>query len=85
LRSTPKASLHGELQPGITTTKFSGRDRRDLWGPLTVGDPGGGYGTALALNAAGDVFVTGSLYSGTNYDYAVIKYHGSDGAVLWGP
>ena len=70
---------------GITTTKFSGATGAILWGPLNVGDPGAGYGTALALNAAGDVFVTGSLYSGATIDYAVIKYHGSDGAVLWGP
>ena len=43
-----------------------------VWGPLTVGNPGGGYGAAVALNAAGDVFVTGSLYSGTSFDYAVV-------------
>ena len=71
---------------GITTTKFSGATGAILWGPLTIGDPGGGYGAALALDAAGDVFVTGSLYSQpTSVDYALIKYHGSDGAVLWGP
>jgi len=67
----------------LTTTKYSGATGGVLWGPLTVGS---GYGSALALNASGDVFVAGSLYSpATGYDYAVIKYHGSDGAVLWGP
>ena len=70
---------------GITTTKYSGATGATLWGPNTVGAPVDGYGTALALDAAGDVLVTGSLYSGQTYDYAVVKYRGSDGAVLWGP
>lgn len=72
---------------GITTTKYSGANGAVLWGPLTAGAVGSGYGTALALDAAGDAFVTGSLYtsSATGFDYALIKYRGSDGAVLWGP
>ena len=53
---------------------------------MTAGDVFGGYGSWLALDASGDVFVTGSLYAqATGYDYAVVKYRGSDGAVLWGP
>ena len=72
--------------PGITTNKFSGATGALLWGPLLVGDASTGYGVALALDAAGDVFVTGSLSSPATFaDYAVIKYRGSDGAVLWGP
>ena len=75
-----------ETSSGITTTKYSGATGAVLWGPLTAGDMFAGYGAWLALDASGDVFVTGSLYSAaTGYDYAVVKYHGSDGAVLWGP
>ena len=70
---------------GITTTKYSGATGATLWGPNTVGAPVDGDGAALALDAAGDVLVTGSLYNGQTYDYAVVKYRGSDGAVLWGP
>ena len=78
--------LFEEGSQGITTTKFSGSTGAILWGPVTVGDVYAGYGAGLAPDASGDVFVTGSLYSAaTGYDYAVVKYHGSDGAVLWGP
>jgi len=79
----PAGDVFEESYTSLTTTKLSGVDGSVLWGPITVGS---GYGSALALNAAGDVFVTGSLYSpATSYDYALIKYRGSDGAVLWGP
>ena len=71
---------------GITTTKYGGSTGAILWGPFSVGGVGSGYGTALALDASGNVFVTGSLSQpGTSADYAVIKYRGSDGTVLWGP
>jgi hypothetical protein len=69
---------------GIVTTKYSGATGAILWGPVSV--PGSGYGAGVALDAAGNAFVTGSLYSPvTGYDYALIKYRGSDGTVLWGP
>ena len=69
----------------ITTTKFSGATGAVLWGPTMVGAPGSGFGAALAIDATNDVFVTGGLWNGQSYDYAVIKYHGADGSVLWGP
>ena len=35
---------------------------------------------------SGDVFVAGYAYSSSGtYDWATLKYRGSDGAVLWGP
>jgi hypothetical protein len=47
--------------------------------------PGGGYdgSNALAVDSAGNVFVTGiSSESGTSYDYATIKYS-SSGNEIW--
>ncbi len=38
--------------------------------------------TALAVDGSGNVFVTGDSWSGTDYDYATIKYSGS-GMALW--
>jgi hypothetical protein len=68
---------------GITTTKLSGATGSTLWGPVTVS--GSQAGAALALDAAGDVVVTGTMDNGTNTDYGAIKYHGGDGSVFWGP
>ncbi len=79
--------LFEETSEGITTTKYDGATGELLWGPLTVGGPGSGYGAWVAVDTSGNVFATGSLYGGpaTRFDYATIKYRGSDGAVLWGP
>ena len=37
---------------------------------------------AMALDTQGNVYVSGSSWSGTNYDYATIKYN-PDGQRLW--
>lgn len=40
--------------------------------------------TALALDAAGNVYITGESNSGgTNYDYATIRYSPADGSQMW--
>ncbi len=88
LEVDPAGDVFRESYPaswGITTTKFSGASGAVLWGPTTLGGAGNGYGVALALDGAGDVFVTGALHNGQTDDYVVIKYRGSDGANLWGP
>ncbi|MDF7812048.1 SBBP repeat-containing protein [Hymenobacter sp. YC55] len=38
---------------------------------------------AIAVDTAGNVYVTGSSYNGTNYDYATVKYDGASGQQLW--
>jgi uncharacterized delta-60 repeat protein len=38
---------------------------------------------AIALDAAGDVYVTGRSFNGTTDDYATIKYNGATGAQMW--
>ena len=40
------------------------------------------YANALAVDASGNVLVTGQSYNGTSYDYATVKY-ASDGTPLW--
>jgi len=75
---------YSAITSGIVTTKFSGATGAVLWGPITMGQSTG-TGVALALDAAGDVFVTGGLYNGSTGDYALLKYRGSDGMLLWGP
>jgi len=65
------------------TIKYS-PDGNQLWVARYNG-PGHGYDWpyALALDNSGNVYVTGeSVGSGTNYDYATIKYS-SDGNQLW--
>lgn len=39
--------------------------------------------SAIAVDTAGDVYVTGNSYSGTNPDFYTAKYAAADGAVIW--
>ena len=62
-------------QSDYATVKYNTNGKR-LW-VYKYGGPGKGDDAALALavGASGNVYVTGeSIGSGTNYDYAVIKY-----------
>jgi hypothetical protein len=78
----------------MVTVKYDGATGGVLWGPKLVAGSGTYYdeAAAVALDSNGDVFVGGSVYSdhtppagSYSYDFATIKYRGSDGAVLWGP
>ena len=48
-----------------------------------------GYGddadvaTDIGVDAAGDVYVTGTSYAGTKSDYATVKYEGISGVPIW--
>jgi hypothetical protein len=69
--------------PTFLTIKFSGADGSQLWERRWRAAEGG-YGAALAIDAAGDVVVIGTARTrqiGT--DYATVKYRGSDGEQLW--
>jgi hypothetical protein len=80
----------------FATIKYSGSEGAPLWSVGTVNGaviytgytgvtPGEGEDVpvAIALDSAGDVFVTGSSETSTNLDYATIKYDGATGNPLW--
>ncbi|HXJ57964.1 MAG TPA: PQQ-binding-like beta-propeller repeat protein [Verrucomicrobiae bacterium] len=48
-------------------------------GPSTNSD----YANAVAVDASGNVVVTGSSDNGTNWDYYTAKYAAADGTLLW--
>ena len=43
---------------------------------------GGDYASAMAVDGAGNVYVTGRSSNGANYDYATVKYNAA-GDTLW--
>lgn len=69
------------------TTKYAAADGEVLWEQRYHGNGGslrGDRGTAIAVDPAGDVVVTGeSSGSGIGVAYATVKYRGSDGLQLW--
>ncbi len=66
-------------------TKLRGTDGSELWHQTINGTANGeDFVAALAVDAAGDVFVAGSIVNtGTSVDFGVAKLRGGDGAVLW--
>ena len=66
------------------TARYAGADGQILW--QHTFDSGGGntdIATALAVDPAGDVFVTGYSASGGNFDFRTIKYKRDTGTLLW--
>lgn len=67
------------------TVKYDGATGQQLWvarydGPLQSDD----QANALAVDRAGDVYVTGASISRNGiYDYATVKYNGATGQQLW--
>ena len=55
------------------------------WAPVSYAHSGGGddVATAVAVDAADNIIVTGNVWNGTNYDIHTIKYNGATGAVIW--
>jgi uncharacterized delta-60 repeat protein len=51
--------------------------------PYDGGVFGHDYPSAVAFDANGDIFVAGYTSNGSNYDYFVAKYNGSDGTIIW--
>jgi uncharacterized delta-60 repeat protein len=80
---------------GVSSNSLTGSDYitikydpagNELWvEPARYDGTGTDLATALAVDASGNIYVTGSssiIYSDSNYDYATIKYD-TDGNELW--
>ncbi|MEE9613491.1 MAG: SBBP repeat-containing protein [Thermodesulfobacteriota bacterium] len=66
------------------TVKYDANTGTELWVARYTGL--GSYfdsAYALAVDSAGDVYVTGESYDGTVYNYATVKYAAADGTQLW--
>ena len=64
----------GDTGLNYATVKYS-PDGDELWVVRYVGGNGYDYASAMALDAAGNVYVTGrSLGDGNRYEFATIKY-----------
>ncbi len=72
----------------MATIAFDAATGAVSWGPkfLAGTQPYTDSGIALVADGAGDFVAAGELYNfATDSDFVTIKYHGSDGAPLWGP
>ena len=68
----------------IRTIKYAAANGAVLWQKTLTGASGGtGFGIAIATDTAGNVFVGGSTWNGTNDDMVTVKYAAADGTVLW--
>ncbi|UOG73189.1 SBBP repeat-containing protein [Hymenobacter tibetensis] len=71
-------------QSDYVTLAYAGATGQQLWQARYAG-PGSSYdlATGLAVDAAGNVAVTGTSDSGSSYDYATVKYATASGQQLW--
>jgi hypothetical protein len=75
----------GDDRATIQVLKYDGATGEALWGPISFGAPDTtNLAWQLAVDAAGDVFLLGYTSSGVA-GAMVLKYSGTDGALLWGP
>jgi hypothetical protein len=66
------------------TAKYAAADGTLLWEKRYNGPANGqDIPNAVAVDASGNVVVTGSSYNGSNTDYYTAKYKGADAALLW--
>src|SRR5687767_11306535 len=64
------------------TAKYAAADGALLWDKRFSAPVGSAYGTAVAMDAGGNVIATGSMFR-PERDFYTIKYAAADGAVLW--
>jgi hypothetical protein len=80
-------SANGNYQEWLTI-KYDGTSGSKIWGPFTVNGQVSGYYEApqdVALDAEGDVLLTGTLATASGIERAILKYEGATGRVAWGP
>jgi hypothetical protein len=76
--------IHGVMasnHPDYVVLKYASHDGQLLW-QATWGVNGGDYPRDLEIDAAGDIYVTGTGIDWID-KYSTIKLRGSDGALLW--
>jgi len=74
----------GVTTPDLATLKYDAVNGQTIW--LKRYDSSGGArddAADIAVDAAGDVYVTGTSWTGGNRDYLTLKYSGIDGSELW--
>lgn len=80
----PVVLIHGvmaSLHPDYVVVKYHRDTGAVLW-QATWGVTGGDFPRDLEIDAAGDVYVTGTGIDFTD-KYSTVKFRGSDGALLW--
>ncbi len=75
---TGTSSSPGSLAPDYATLKYNSLGQQQWVQRYDFGDDD--QAASLALDASGDVYVTGSSKSSTGYDFATIKYLSVDGS-----
>jgi hypothetical protein len=79
-------AVTGRGDAGMTTAKYASASGSLLWGPMVApGSVTGDDGDTVAIASNGDVVVAGTMSNGVSYDWATIRYSGSDGTPVWGP
>ncbi|MFA7403703.1 MAG: fibronectin type III domain-containing protein, partial [Pelobacteraceae bacterium] len=78
---------NGSGNTDIFIIKYAANGSRP-WTPIVYDSGRNDYPTAVALDSAGDIFVTGYSYDTTpdptgSYDWFTAKYSGTTGALIW--
>ncbi len=63
--------------------KFNADGSGTAWAPVTFGGVGEDVATAVTVDSANNIIVTGYTWNGSDRDIHTIKYDGATGAVLW--
>ena len=63
--------------------KFKADGSGTAWPPVTYAGGAEDVATAVAVDSAGDIIVTGYIWSGSDKDIHTIKYNGGTGEVMW--
>ena len=78
------SSLASGSNPDYATLKYAAADGAQLWLRRYNGPAFSDYPSAVAVDSAGDIYVTGySNTTNTNPDFYTAKYAAATGAVLW--
>jgi hypothetical protein len=74
----------GGAEYDIKTIKYAAADGAILWQNSFAGPASGtDFGLAIAVDGAGNVFVGGNVWNGTDDDMKIVKLAAADGTVLW--